>query len=85
VSLYLGNIELNQSHDVDAILEKFDMIDCNMAYTPAASLSMHNVRTTTDSSLLDSTPAPTYKQMVGSLLYLSVCTRPDILTDAVNT
>jgi Reverse transcriptase (RNA-dependent DNA polymerase) len=89
VSLYLGmqvvrdsvtgSIGINQNHYVDLLLARFNMVDCNRALTPATTTTANSLYSTiADSPLLTDTMKTTYKQIVGGLLYLSVCTRPDI-------
>ena len=64
-------LTLLQSHYVDKILERFGMMDCKVASTPEEV-----------GSKFDQSPQlPTenkFKELVGSLLYLVTCTRPDI-------
>jgi Reverse transcriptase (RNA-dependent DNA polymerase) len=89
VSLYLGmqvvrdsvtgSISIDQNHYVDVLLDRFNMTDCNRALTPATTTTANNLYSTiADSPLLSDAMKTTYKQVVGGLLYLSVCTRPDI-------
>lgn len=65
-------LKLQQAHYADKILEKFNMLDCKPASTPeevgAVDLS--------DAPRLP--PDAPFKELVGSLLYLVTCTRPDI-------
>lgn len=65
-------ISLTQSHYVEKVLEKFNMKDCNSVSTPeeVGQVDFEN------SPLLD--PQYPFKELVGSLLYLVTCTRPDI-------
>lgn len=68
-----GSIAISQENYVTKILEKFKMSDCNSVATP--------VDRSCDLSLSDSdfvgNDVP-YREAVGSLMYLTVGTRPDI-------
>jgi hypothetical protein len=66
-------ISLGQSRLTADLLEKYGMAECkplSVPLSPAAKLSK-------DGEPLDTT-AYGYSQLIGSLMYLSVCTRPDI-------
>lgn len=69
-------IEIDQCHYVKQILERFGMSNCKPAITPSdvnqkLSISMWNE----ENSLVGKVP---YQEAIGSLLYLSGATRPDI-------
>lgn len=69
-------IEIDQSHYIKQVLERFGMKDCKPAPTPSdvnqkMSISMWNE----ENSLVGKVP---YQELIGSLLYLSGATRPDI-------
>lgn len=66
-----GTLFLHQSHYATKILEKFNMADCNPTSTPEEVK-----QTDTDGKELG--PEYPFKELVGSLLYLTTCTRPDI-------
>lgn len=69
----LGELKLSQEHMVKELVEKYGE-EHKMKSVPMAP----NVKLTKDGGeLLDKTKFP-YMELVGSLLYLSVCTRPDI-------
>ena len=66
-------ISLGQSHLTAELLAKYGMADCNPLAVPLSSAT----KLTKAGELLD-TSTYTYSQLIGSLLYISVCTRPDI-------
>lgn len=66
-----GTLILNQSLYVEKVLEKFGMKEAKPISTPE----------TTDKEIIDTallTPEYPFKELVGSLLYMVTCTRPDI-------
>ena len=68
-----NTITIDQKHYVDQLLQRFKMVDCKAVNTPMeAGLSL--VR---DDSAVCEGQFP-YQQLLGSLMYLSVLTRPDI-------
>ena len=83
VAVYLGNrvvvdstklsVNLDQTHYVDELLDRFGMQECNPEQTPMVSRL-----TTDDPKKLDAKEHELYRNMVGSLLYLACWTRPDI-------
>ena len=69
-----NNISLNQASYVESLLNRFDFSNCKPVATPA-DVNSHLEKATDDCDLVDSTK---YMSAVGSLLYLSTKTRPDI-------
>ncbi|XP_067949538.1 uncharacterized protein [Watersipora subatra] len=67
------SVKLHQKHYIQQILEKYDMSDCKSVATPFAT----DIQLVKDdgSKSVDHTP---YQSIVGSLLYASTATRPDI-------
>ena len=65
-----GSLWIGQSHYIEDVLAKFGMADSKPVKTPAEV-----VATNPESPLFDKTK---YQQAIGSLLYLSIKTRPDI-------
>jgi len=66
---------LSQQHYLEAILDRFDLIDCNPARSPLPS------GFSTNTSFGRKTPAArhrAYPQAVGAILYASTVTRPDL-------
>ena len=83
VKYYLG-IEFNVFHDtitmsqskyIDQLLQTFGMKDCKARYTPC-EMNSNKLNTYTDP--LDQNDTKTYRQIVGGLIYLMSCTRPDL-------
>ena len=66
-------ISLGQSRLTAELLAKYGMADCNPLAVPLSSAT----KLTKTGEPLD-TGTHTYSQLIGSLLYISVCTRPDI-------
>ena len=69
-----GVVILSQSHYVTKILKRFSMSDCKSVATPMESkliLSPH------EDGATELTSAP-YRQLIGSVMYLMLCTRPDV-------
>ena len=73
-----GDILLEQKYVVE-ILKQFDMLDCKPASTPLEPSVKLTIK---DSPVDDNGKARMeqypYRQVVGKLMYLAVCTRPDI-------
>ena len=68
-------IKMHQSSYVSKILEKFKMLDCNPKLIPCDA-SVVKSDFDYQSPMLDDPCL--YRQIVGSLIYLMMCTRPDI-------
>lgn len=63
---------LDQEQYIDQLLIKFNMLNCKEASTPMESkLNIGKYNNVKDPNL-------PYQQLIGSLMYLSVLTRPDI-------
>lgn len=63
---------MSQEWYVTKIRERFDMTNCKPRTTPC---ELKCDLTENDSDLID---PRTYREVVGSLIYLMICTRPDI-------
>ena len=66
------SLKIGQRRMVSELLAKYALADCNPRSTP---LSTSTKLINEEDNPLDD---PAYSELVGSLLYLSVCTRPDI-------
>lgn len=64
-------LKIHQTAYINRILDRFNMKDCKIASTPEEV----GVCNTSQEKLSDGYP---FKELVGSLLYLVTCTRPDI-------
>ena len=72
ISKSSNGLILSQSHYVDKILEKFNKNDSGVCKTPV-DLNLHLSKNKSESvSQLE------YSRVIGSLMYLMSCTRPDI-------
>lgn len=69
-----GSISIDQQHHVEAALRRFGMIDANPVWTPLDANTRLKKRNL-DEGQGDVT---TYQELVGTLLYIAGCTRPDI-------
>jgi hypothetical protein len=67
-------LTIDQSHYIQRIVQRFDMQTCRPAYTPFATGTNLTANTETDS---DSAITSRYQQLVGSLMYAMLGTRPD--------
>ncbi|GBO12995.1 Retrovirus-related Pol polyprotein from transposon TNT 1-94 [Araneus ventricosus] len=66
-----NKITMSQSNYIKELLERYNMLECNTASTPMALGTKLCTATTPDDKL-------PYRELIGSLNYLAVCTRPDI-------
>ena len=70
-----GIIEISQEKFIDNLLIKFGMSDCKSVSTPLAEKQKFTKFAQTDKPDIDNT---TYRNLVGSLNYLALSTRPDL-------
>lgn len=66
-----GKIKMNQTRYITKILERFGMSDCKTRSTPCEQ----KLNFDGDGELIDS---KRYREVIGSLIYVMTCTRPDI-------
>jgi hypothetical protein len=71
-----GTISLDQSAYIDAVLKRFGMEDCKDKHTPLEP-GLH-LDASDCPSKPDKKDVRTYQQLIGSLMYISCGTRPDI-------
>jgi hypothetical protein len=74
-----GSVYLSQKKYAEAILERFGMQDCKPVATPF-DVSHHLSKQqspTTEKERLEMLKYP-YRELVGSIMYLAQCTRPDL-------
>lgn len=74
-NLEFGTITLSQRKYTAEILHRFGLTDCKPITTPAEERLKLNK---TDGELLDDEGIARYREMVGCMMYLAACTRPDI-------
>ena len=68
-------ISMDQSYYLENVLKRFNLFDCKGRSTPCeANLSSYEINNF-DPDEIDCTK---YRQMVGSLIYASTCTRSDL-------
>ncbi|XP_032887148.1 uncharacterized mitochondrial protein AtMg00810-like [Amblyraja radiata] len=65
-------VRMSQKKYVEKILERFDMQDCKPRATPCEQ----KLNYTDDAEMM--TDVRKYREVVGSLIYLTTCTRPDL-------
>ena len=68
-----GIVRLSQTEAINGILRRFRMEECKPALTPMETKLMLNPRTEHE----DIADVP-YRQIIGCLMYVMLCTRPDI-------
>ena len=69
-----GDIRINQKDYVKSVLDKFGMLNCRPSKTPFVA----GEKLRSYEGVAEEQDRQTYQQMVGSLMYASTCTRPDI-------
>ena len=85
LSIYVGieiqrkddKIGLHQADYIDEILERFKMTECNGVGTPMLEIDRDRV-VSSHSEKLATDDKKRYQQLIGCLLYLMHCTRPDL-------
>jgi len=70
-------IRLTQTAYARTILKKFGMLDCNPAKTPMEQ-GVQLINNVDENGQYGSTANIPYRQIIGSLMYLAVSTRPDL-------
>ena len=77
-----GTIKLDQKAYIEAMLKRFDMVDANERDTPLPPKVKYSKADCP--AVPDKKVVKAYQQLVGSLMYVACCTRPDVAY-AVNT
>lgn len=67
-----GFVTLSQENYIDQLLSKFNLTDCKTVDTPM------EIKLNVNKGEIDINSHVPYQQLIGSLMYLSVMTRPDI-------
>jgi Reverse transcriptase (RNA-dependent DNA polymerase)/gag-polypeptide of LTR copia-type/GAG-pre-integrase domain/Integrase core domain len=73
-----NSLKISQPLQIDKVLKEFEMDNCKSKDTPSELLKLSEADcpiTEDDKLKMEHFP---YKSLVGNLLYLSICTRPDI-------
>lgn len=73
INVYKDSITVDQKHLIESILKKFNMTDCSGSNTPM-EINL-KLQKNVNSKVAQKHP---YQQLIGSLMYLSVLTRPNI-------
>ena len=71
---YKDSVSMSQSNFILKLLERFNMSDCNPKLVPC-ELNINKISCDESKVLEDPT---LYREIVGSLIYLMTCTRPDL-------
>jgi hypothetical protein len=74
ISYNCDSIELSQEAFIDKILERFQMNDSHPTLLPIDP----SIRLTKEDSILEAEEHRLYKYIIGSCMYLVICTRPDL-------
>ena len=72
-----SGIEVSQEQLISSILKDFDLVECRPCSTPLEPGT--NFKKCNDCSKCDMVDQKLYQSLIGSLTFLSVCTRPDIM------
>ena len=73
-----GTLHLTQTSYIEKLLDRFELTGARPAPTPILkSTLLKSLQADADDETIPCTSAP-YRELIGSLLYLSLCTRPDI-------
>ncbi len=70
-----NRVTMDQTTYIDTMLRRYGMASCNSAHTPMATSA--SVQSDKD-HILSETDHALYRSIVGSLMYVATCTRPDI-------
>lgn len=73
-----GKISLSQDSYIKQLLARFNMTDCNPVKVPGTDILSKKDQPSTKEEKAEMAKKP-YRQLIGALQYLAVCTRPDIV------
>ena len=73
-----GTISIDQQTYTETILKRFNMQECKGALTPSMQIPLTKAMSPTNEEKVKDMINVPYRQAVGALNYLAVCTRPDI-------
>lgn len=72
-----GSIKLTQKNMIKELLEEYDMTECRKCCTPLdPGMKFKNCL---DCSNCEKVDMKNYQSLIGSLMYVGICTRPDII------
>lgn len=71
-----GHISIDQEEYINHLVAKYELQNCKPAKTPSDTAEKLSVQMVNDEN--DITGTVPYQELIGSLLYISQCTRPDI-------
>ncbi|KAI0984565.1 hypothetical protein GJ496_011917 [Pomphorhynchus laevis] len=74
INIHEDNIELQQTNFIQRVLNKYQMAECKIVSTPMNP----NIRLEVNDNTSKSVDQKLYQFIIGSLLYIAICTRPDI-------
>lgn len=72
-----GNYSIHQHRMINHVLERFNMSNCRPASTPFG-YNIELLKSTDEDHAIFIKQNPNYRKAVGSLMYIAICTRPDI-------
>jgi hypothetical protein len=74
-----GLVQMSQESYIDSLVERFNMVEAAPAKSPLPSVTLNRSQCPTEGSPeWNEMQDKPYRQMIGALNYLAVCTRPDI-------
>ena len=70
---------MSQAHYLKSVLQRFGMNDCKPRTTPCESKMEVNTSSNKEDTIINEDKSTTkYREIVGSLVYVMTCTRPDL-------
>lgn len=71
----IGAIRISQKKHIMGLLQEMDMVNCRTASTPLEA----NFQVNCESKSCKRVDATEYQSVIGSLMYIALCSRPDVL------